>query len=271
MSDQFPPDLPPDEAAPTSGERPDAPKGFGNGPEPKHTENAAEAELRTLEAEIRALEAEIEAEEQALDPATRRAVAKLMAKRAANAATPVETIPAPSLEVADFAGLAEPFRHVTDAASLAAVLNAALLLDVAENPRHKAKPVSARLLNYYTYHKQETRYRTFQIPKKTPGETRTIKAPDRGLLRLQRLLLACLTAAFGTSHPASHGFVPGRSILTNAQPHAGRRFVLNLDLCDFFPSTSVGRVVAVLQLPPFGLCKAAAYLVYGSPNYQVQR
>ena len=205
MSDQFPPDLPPDEADPTSGEQPDAPQGFGNGPEP---DNATE----------------------------------------------------PHLNVVDFAGLAEPFCHVTDASSLAAVLNAALQLDVAENPRHQAKPVSARLLNYYAY-KKETRYRTFQIPKKTPGETRTIKAPDRGLLRLQRLLLACLTAAFGPSHPASHGFVPGRSVLTNAQPHAGRRFVLNLDLCDFFPSTSVGRVVAVLQLPPFGLCKPAAYLV----------
>ena len=74
MPDQFPPDLPSDEADPTSGEQPDAPKGFGNGPEPEHTENAAEAELRALEAEIRALEAEIEAEEQALDPETRRAL-----------------------------------------------------------------------------------------------------------------------------------------------------------------------------------------------------
>ena len=90
---------------------------------------------------------------------------------------------------------------------------------------------------------------------------RTIKAPDHGLLRLQRLLLACLTASFTTSPDASHGFVPGRSVLTNAQPHAGHRFVLNLDLRNFFPSTPLGRVVAVLQLAPFGLAKETAYLV----------
>ena len=170
-------------------------------------------------------------------------------------ATPTtELLPTP-------ADLASLLHKVTDAHQLAFVLNQALKLDVAESPRHKAKPVSAKLLHYYAYHKKETRYRTFQIAKRTRDEFRTIKAPDHGLLRLQRLLLACLTASFTTSHPASHGFVPGRSVLTNAQPHAGHRFVLNLDLRNFFPSTSIGRVVAVLQLAPFSLAKEAAYLV----------
>jgi RNA-directed DNA polymerase len=163
-----------------------------------------------------------------------------------------------SLNLVDLTHL---FRKVTDAYQLAFVLNKALVLDLAENPTHRAKPVSAKLLNYYAYHKKETRYRTFQIPKRTRGEMRTIKAPDHGLLRLQRLLLTCLTASFTTSHDASHGFVPGRSVLTNAQPHAGHRFVLNLDLRNFFANTHIGRVVAVLQLPPFGLAKEAAYLI----------
>ena len=157
--------------------------------------------------------------------------------------------------------LARLFSKVTDIHQLAFVLNKALALYLAENPKHKAKPISAKLLNYYAYHKKETRYRTFQIPKRTRGEMRTIKAPDHGLLRLQRLLLVCLTASFTTSHDASHGFVPGRSVLTNAQPHAGHRFVLNLDLLNFFFNTPWGRVVAVLQLAPFGLAKEAAYLV----------
>ena len=170
---------------------------------------------------------------------------------------PEQPASGPAIEV----DLAANFHKVTDAHQLARVLNTALMLDLVENPKHKDKPISAKLLNYYAYHKKETRYRTFQIPKRTRGEVRTIKAPDRGLLRLQRLLLSCLTAAFTTSHPASHGFVPGRSILTNAQPHVGHRFVLNLDLRDFFYSTSVGRVMAVLQLPPFSLAKEGAYLV----------
>lgn len=159
------------------------------------------------------------------------------------------------------ADLALLFHKVTDAYQLAFVLNTALRIDLAKNPRRKSKPISAKLLRYYAYHKKETRYHTFQIPKRTRGEVRTLKAPDHGLLRLQRLLLSCLTAAFTTSHEDSHGFVPGRSVLTNAQPHAGHRFLLNLDLRDFFPSTSIGRVVAVLQLQPFGLAKEAAYLI----------
>jgi RNA-directed DNA polymerase len=123
------------------------------------------------------------------------------------------------------------------------------------------KPVSYKVLNYFAFHKGEQRYRTFAIPKKTPGETREIKAPVPGLLRVQRLLLRCLTAAFTTCDPAAHGFVSGRSVRTNAEPHASRRFVLNLDLKNFFPSTSVKRVVKVLQLAPFELSKSMAHLV----------
>ncbi len=157
--------------------------------------------------------------------------------------------------------LAEPFRRATNAKYLAAVLNAVLRLNLLENPSRKAKPVSFKLLNYYAFHKGERRYRTFLISKRTPGEQREIKAPDYGLMRLQRLLLGCLTAAFSTCDDAAHGFVSGRSVLTNALPHAGRRYVLNLDLENFFPNTPVQRVVKVLQLQPFGLVKPVAHLI----------
>jgi len=41
---------------------------------------------------------------------------------------------------------------------------------------------------------------------------------------------------------AAHGFVRGRSTLTNARPHAGRAVVVNADLEGFFPSISFPRV-----------------------------
>lgn len=157
--------------------------------------------------------------------------------------------------------LAEPFRTAGSAADMAVVLTTALRLDIAENPKHLARPVTGKLLNYYAFHKKATRYNTFQIPKRTRGEMRAIKAPDKGLRRIQRLLLLCLTAAFTTCDEAAHGFVPGRSVLTNAQPHAGRRFVLNLDLKDFFTNTHYGRVERMLQLTPFSLSPAVARLV----------
>ena len=159
------------------------------------------------------------------------------------------------------ADLAVPLRAATDAAMLAKVLNAALALDIAENPKHKAKLLSGKLLNYYAFSKKGTRYRTFQIPKRTRGEMRVIKAPDYGLLRLQRLLLTCLTAAFTTCDNAAHGFVQGRSVLTNAQPHVCHHFILNLDLKDFFTSTHYGRVENILKISPFNLAPTVARLV----------
>ena len=44
-----------------------------------------------------------------------------------------------------------------------------------------------------------------------------------------------------------HGFVPKRGIITNAGVHTGKRFVINLDLKDFFPSIHIGRVIGALS------------------------
>ena len=40
----------------------------------------------------------------------------------------------------------------------------------------------------------------------------------------------------------AHGFVPGRSTVTNATPHVKRAIVVNLDLKDFFPTITFPRV-----------------------------
>ncbi|MGE8446642.1 MAG: reverse transcriptase domain-containing protein [Comamonas sp.] len=50
-----------------------------------------------------------------------------------------------------------------------------------------------------------------------------------------------------------HGFVKGRSILTNAEAHCDRKptFVLNLDLKDFFSTITFFRVRGVLMAGPF--------------------
>jgi hypothetical protein len=44
------------------------------------------------------------------------------------------------------------------------------------------------------------------------------------------------------AHDAAHGFRAKRSIVTNALPHARQRVVINIDLKDFFPTISYGRV-----------------------------
>ncbi len=92
------------------------------------------------------------------------------------------------------------------------------------------------------------RYQAFAVPKRSGG-TRNILAPDERLKRLQRelcdVLKECqreIAEERGFTDKFSHGFEEERSIITNAWHHKNRRFVLNLDLLDFFPSINFGRV-----------------------------
>lgn len=92
-----------------------------------------------------------------------------------------------------------------------------------------------------------TKYTTFTIPKKSGG-VRQIDAPNDQLKGLQRrlanVLYQCIkTMEHGGAKPGlSHAYRNGRSIVTNASVHKRRRFVLNIDLSDFFPSINFGRV-----------------------------
>lgn len=94
-------------------------------------------------------------------------------------------------------------------------------------------------------------YREFQIPKRSGG-TRTISAPPDSLSILQHKLKTVFELVYRPRR-ATHGFVKGRSILSNAQAHASKRFVLNLDLKDFFPSISFRRVRGMLMAKPYSL------------------
>lgn len=92
-----------------------------------------------------------------------------------------------------------------------------------------------------------TRYKTFDIPK-SDGSARRIEAPlgaqRLAQTKLAELLQSCRDelAAKSKRRPLSHAFRPGQSIITNARVHTGRRYVLNVDLEDFFPSFNFGRV-----------------------------
>ena len=121
------------------------------------------------------------------------------------------------------------------------------------------KDMSIKAVKYFLYAKKN-KYRTFEIAKKSGG-TRTIKSPHPFLKRIQRLLNICFHACFYPM-PTATGFVPGRSIVTNAQKHTGKKYVYNIDLKDFFPSINFGRVRAVLhKVPPFQLHADIAHIV----------
>lgn len=94
-------------------------------------------------------------------------------------------------------------------------------------------------------------YTDFTIPKKSGG-VRLISAPGRLRKQLQHRLLPVLYSAYKIG-PNVHGFARGRSVRTNALPHASRGVVINFDLKDFFPSISFQRIRGVFLGTPMRL------------------
>jgi RNA-directed DNA polymerase len=98
---------------------------------------------------------------------------------------------------------------------------------------------------------QEHRYRTFEILKKSGG-IRQISTPITAIKIIQKKLNQVLQAVYETK-PSVHGFVNGKNIVSNAQCHAKKRYVLNIDLKDFFPSINFGRVRGMFIATPYAL------------------
>jgi len=105
----------------------------------------------------------------------------------------------------------------------------------------------------------DMRYQHFEIPKRSGG-MRQIHAPIGLVRELQDRLHVDLKQLY-RAHPNAHGFIDGRSVASNASGHAGRRWVLNIDLEDFFPTINFGRVRGLLLRPPFELGLPAAAVV----------
>lgn len=100
-------------------------------------------------------------------------------------------------------------------------------------------------------------YVRFTVPKKSGG-VRELSAPHRILAAAQRWILDNILTKVAV-HPATHGFVPGRSTVTNAAPHVGRKALINTDLKDFFPTITFARVKGVFQ--NLGYSPAAATIL----------
>lgn len=88
-------------------------------------------------------------------------------------------------------------------------------------------------------------YHHFEIAK-GKGKTRIISAPDKRLKYLQRRIASLLDPLYRVRNPV-HGFVAGRSVKSNALAHLRKRYVLNVDLKNFFPSITENRVEGVLE------------------------
>lgn len=97
--------------------------------------------------------------------------------------------------------------------------------------------------------KTRRHYRTFFIPK--GRRSRRIDAP-RVALKVPQTWLAAQLASLYECPDHVFGFVRGRSHVDAALMHAGARWVLSIDISDFFPSTPQPLVVVALEAKGYG-------------------
>jgi hypothetical protein len=103
-------------------------------------------------------------------------------------------------------------------------------------------------LRWLAYHREAAtriHYYRFTIPKRD-GSARPIWAPLPKLKAAQHWILRNIVEKL-IVHGAAHGFLPGRSTLSNATVHRNARVVVKLDIKDFFPSVTLRRVRGIFR------------------------
>jgi hypothetical protein len=103
-------------------------------------------------------------------------------------------------------------------------------------------------LRWLAYHREAAtrlHYRRFVIPKRGGGE-RAIWAPLPKLKAVQHWILYHIVEKLPV-HGAAHGFLNGRSTLTNAAAHTNARVIVKMDVRDFFPTVTLPRVRGIFR------------------------
>jgi RNA-directed DNA polymerase len=100
------------------------------------------------------------------------------------------------------------------------------------------------------------KYISFYIPKKSGGN-RTIKSPIYPLKKIQSRLNEILQEVYNPRKTV-HSFIKNENILRNAKPHVSKKWVLNIDLSEFFPTINFPRVRGLFIGKPYRLNESAA-------------
>lgn len=109
-------------------------------------------------------------------------------------------------------------------------------------------------LRWLIYHREVdtgTHYVRWTVPKRSGKGRRLISAPKPDLKRAQSWVARNITEHLPV-HGAAHGFLTGRSILTNAVVHAGARLIIKFDVRDFYPTVTFRRVKGLFRKAGYG-------------------
>lgn len=150
-----------------------------------------------------------------------------------------------------------------------------LFIMFSKYPRFKVQvaemlEVPERHLNFLLYglSKIDRQYTVFDIPKKSGG-VRQIEAPMPALKILQRRFSDILydkvrvkSCAYAFCRDKSKG------IKGNAERHKNKRWVVSIDLEDFFPTIHFGRIRGLFLSPPFNCSEEVATIFAQLACYQ---
>ncbi|MEZ4360633.1 MAG: reverse transcriptase family protein [Kofleriaceae bacterium] len=117
----------------------------------------------------------------------------------------------------------------------------------------KAVGLTVARLRWLAFHREVdtgTHYVRWRIPKRD-GSLRLISAPKPQLKEVQRWIAREITEHLPV-HSAAHGFLTGRSIVSNAEVHAGARVIVKLDIEGFYPTVTFPRVKGLLRKAGLG-------------------
>lgn len=109
----------------------------------------------------------------------------------------------------------------------------------------------------YILYSQKHNYSSFEVKKKS-GKPRLIESPNKSIKILQNKIRPLIETHYRVKKPV-HGFVGGgKGIISNAEQHKKKNYILNIDLKDFFHSVNFGRVQGIFRNAPFNMGAPAA-------------
>ncbi|WP_321863468.1 reverse transcriptase domain-containing protein [Pseudomonas paraveronii] len=123
--------------------------------------------------------------------------------------------------------------------------------------------VKPSTLSYYAYYLPDNKkYTSFNISKRGGG-LRLIEAPNKRLKDLQRAIAEYLGEHY-KPRACVFAYVGKRGIVEHANVHVCQRWLLRLDLKDFFHSITAPRLAGLLSAPPFllspGLARTLSFI-----------
>jgi retron-type reverse transcriptase len=108
--------------------------------------------------------------------------------------------------------------------------------------RKRLEPYIDVVDEYVASDAQEGYYKILKRRKRRGGYRFLYFCMDTKIRSAHKVIYELLREYQPKVHPAAHGFVKNRSTLTNAQQHTQQKYLLHLDIKDFFDSISVTQV-----------------------------